>query len=90
MYILKLLLNIVIFGTEALVVPENKFLYVCVKEVCYLSAQPRFDNFHQLVIIVKALWSQPVLQVGKQVAVIWSEIRAVRRVAKQLPLEMLQ
>jgi hypothetical protein len=32
---------------------------------------------------------QPVLHVGKQVVVAWSEIRAVRRVVKQLPVEML-
>jgi hypothetical protein len=35
-YILKLLLNIVTAGIEALVVSGNKFLYVCVKEVCRL------------------------------------------------------
>jgi hypothetical protein len=35
-------------------------------------------------------WSLPVLQVGKQVVVARSEIRAVRRVVKQLPVEKLQ
>jgi hypothetical protein len=80
MYILKLLLNIATAGIEPLVVLGNKFLYVYVKEICHLWAQPRFDTFHQL-IIVEALWSQPVTQ---------SEIRAVRRVVKQLPVEMLQ
>jgi hypothetical protein len=35
-YILKLLLNKVTAGIEALVVSENKLLYVCVKEVCHL------------------------------------------------------
>lgn len=33
---LKLLLNVVTTGIEALVVSVNKFLYVCVKEVCRL------------------------------------------------------
>jgi hypothetical protein len=33
-YILKLLLNIVTAGIEALVALGNKFLYACVKEVC--------------------------------------------------------
>jgi hypothetical protein len=42
-------------------------LYACVKEGCHLWAQPCYDIFHQLLIIVEALWSQPVLQVGKQV-----------------------
>jgi hypothetical protein len=36
MYILKLLLNVVTTGTEALVVSGNKFLYTCAKEVCSL------------------------------------------------------
>jgi hypothetical protein len=36
MYILKLFLDIVTAGSEALVISGNKFLYVCVKEVCHL------------------------------------------------------
>jgi hypothetical protein len=39
-------------------------LYACVKEVCRLWAQPRFDTFNQLLITVEALWSEPALQVG--------------------------
>jgi hypothetical protein len=35
-YILKLLLNVVAAGIEALVVSRNTLLYVCVKEVCHL------------------------------------------------------
>jgi hypothetical protein len=71
-------------GNEALVVSGNKVLYVCVKEVWPLCAQQCFDTFHKLLITVHALWSIPVIQIGKQVAVTWSEIRAVRRVVKQL------
>jgi hypothetical protein len=88
-YILKPFLNVVTAGIEALVVSGNEFLYTCVKEVCHLWAQPCFDTFHQLLIIVETSWSQPVLRVGKQVTVTWSEIRDVRKVVKQLPVEML-
>jgi hypothetical protein len=43
--------------------------FVCLcQKVCRLWAQPRFDSFHQL-IMVEGLWFQPVLQVGKQVVV---------------------
>jgi hypothetical protein len=35
-YILKVCLNVVTAGTEALVVSGNKFLYACVTEVCCL------------------------------------------------------
>jgi hypothetical protein len=66
------------------------FLYTCVKEAWHLWAQPHFDTSHQLLIIAEAPWSQPVLQVGKQVVVDQSEVRAVWRVVRQLPVEMLQ
>jgi hypothetical protein len=36
MYIIKLLLNVVTAGIEALVVSGNKFLYARVKELCRL------------------------------------------------------
>jgi hypothetical protein len=68
------LLNVVSAGIEVFVISGNKFLYACVKEACRLWSQPRFDTFHQLVIIAEALWSQSVLQVGKQVLVSWKEI----------------
>jgi hypothetical protein len=53
--ILKQLLNADTARIEALCVPGNKFLYAYVKEVCCLLAQPRFDTFHQLLIIVEVL-----------------------------------
>jgi hypothetical protein len=80
---LKLLLNVVTARIEHLS-SGYKFLYASVKEVCCLWAQPHFDTFHQLLIIIEALWCQPVLQVGKQVVVTWSEIR-VRRVLWNAP-----
>jgi hypothetical protein len=40
--------------------------------------------------LFEALWFQPVLQVGKEVVVGRSEVRAIRRVVKQLPVEMLK
>jgi hypothetical protein len=89
MYMLNLLLNVVTFKIEAPVISENKFLYACVKEVCCLWAQPLLDTFHQLLITVEALWSQLALQIGKQMVVVRSEISAVRRVVKELPVEML-
>jgi hypothetical protein len=89
-YILKLLLNVVTAGIEALVILENKFLYAWVKEVCRLWAQSRFETYHQLLLIFEGLWPQPVLQVDTQVVLAQSEIRAVRWVVKQLPVEMFQ
>jgi hypothetical protein len=74
-YILKLLLNAVTVEIKTLVVLRNTFLHACVKEVCRMWAQPRFDIFHQLLITVEALWSEPALQVGKQVVVARREIK---------------
>jgi hypothetical protein len=39
----------------ALGVLGNKFLYPCVKEVCRLCTQPRFDTFNQFLVTVEAL-----------------------------------
>jgi hypothetical protein len=47
-------------------------------------------HFHQLLIIVEGLWSEPILQVGKQVVDAWNENRAVLKVVEQLPDEMLE
>jgi hypothetical protein len=51
-YILKWLLNVVTARIEA-VAWRNKFLYAYVKEICHLWAQPRFDTFHQLSLLLK-------------------------------------
>jgi hypothetical protein len=88
MYMLKLLIKAVSVGIEALL-SGNKFSYACIKEVQRLWAQTRFD-IHQLVITAEARWSQSVLQAGKQVIAARSEISALRRVVKQLLVEMLQ
>jgi hypothetical protein len=85
---LTLLLIVVTAGIEELVVSGNTFLYACVKEVCRLSAQPLFGTFYQLFFIVETLCSHPLIQVGKLVVVARSEIRALRRVFKPLPVEM--
>jgi hypothetical protein len=73
-HILKVILNVVTAGIEAPVISGNTFLYACVKAVCRLWLRPRSDTLHQLLIIAEALWSQPVLQVGKQVVVVRSEM----------------
>jgi hypothetical protein len=40
---------------EALVISGNKFLYACVKQVCCHWTQPRFDTFHEPLIIVEPI-----------------------------------
>jgi hypothetical protein len=52
-YILKLLLNEVTAGIEALV-SGNTFSYACVNEVFRLWPQPRYDIIHQLFCAVIA------------------------------------
>jgi hypothetical protein len=55
MYIPKLLFNVITAWIEALVKLGIKFLYACVKEVCCHWAQPRFDTFRKLLIIVEPI-----------------------------------
>jgi hypothetical protein len=76
MYIHKLLLNVVVAGIEELV-SGNKFLYACVKEVHRLGAQLRFDTSINSSLLLKHFDSNHFF-------------KAVRRVVKQLALEMLQ
>jgi hypothetical protein len=60
--------------------------------VClHQSSKPVSSHtFLQFLIVVEALWSQPVLQVGmsKQVVVTQSKIRAERGVVKEHPAEL--
>jgi hypothetical protein len=65
------------------VVLSNKFLYAC-------ELYHGFDTFYQLLITVESLWSQPVLMAGKEMVTARSEIRVVRRVVKQLQVDILQ
>jgi hypothetical protein len=87
-YVLKLVLNIVIAGIEALFVSGKKFLSACVKQSAACELSHVFKPY--INSLVDALSSQPIFQAGKQVVVALSKIRAVRRVVKQLPVEMLQ
>jgi hypothetical protein len=87
---IKLLLNVDITIIEALVVSGNKFWYACVKR----SLPPVSSvTFWYLASTPHYCWSAviPTSSSGRQqVVVIWSEIRVLRRVVKQLPVEMFQ
>jgi hypothetical protein len=79
----ELLLNVVTTWIEELVMGNKFFMPVSNK---FASCElPSINSF-----FVKTLWSQPVFRVGKLVAVLRSEIRALRRVVKQLPVEKHQ
>jgi hypothetical protein len=76
--------------------PELRHLYWGIsfcKPVSEKSAACELSHVLTLsinLLLFEALWSQSVLEIGKQVVVAWSEIRALRTVVKQLPVEMLQ
>jgi hypothetical protein len=55
MAVLQPLLNVVTARTEALAILGNKFLHACVKEICCLLAQARFDTIRQLLFTVEVL-----------------------------------
>jgi hypothetical protein len=64
-YIFEILLQIVTVKIEALI-SGDKCLIACVKDLCRLWGQARFDTLYQLITIIKALTSQPVFKVRKQ------------------------
>jgi hypothetical protein len=77
-YTLKLLLNIVTAGTEAIVVSGNKFSCPGRSNLTPMNSATLCH-----LITVAELLSQPVLQGGKRALVARSEIRDGRRVGKQ-------
>jgi hypothetical protein len=66
---------------------EVSFVCLCQRN---LRALLHSDTFRQLFIIVEVLLPQTVIQAGEQVIVTHNNIRAVRRMVEQLPVEMLQ
>jgi hypothetical protein len=51
--------------------------------------QPVVDSIHELVVGVEALGIQPDLHLGKEVVIDWCQVRTVRRVVENPPLEEL-
>jgi hypothetical protein len=49
--------------------------------------QPVFDSIHELFVGVEALGSQPDFQLGEEILIAWRQVRTVRRVVKNLPVE---
>jgi hypothetical protein len=84
-YILKLHLNPATSEIEKLVVWGNKFCTPVSKKFAAC------ELIHVLTPSINSslLLKQAVPQIGKQVVAVQSEIRAVRWVVKQLPVEIL-
>jgi hypothetical protein len=49
--------------------------------------QPVVDSIHELFVGVEALGSQPDL--GEEMVIAWHQVRTVRRVVENLPVEDL-
>ena len=50
--------------------------------------QPFVDSIHELFVSVEALGSQPD-HLGEEMVIGWSQVRTVRRVVENLPVEEL-
>jgi len=48
-----------------------------------------FDTIHELFVGVEALGSQPDLHLGEEMVIAWCQVRSVRRVVENLPVEEL-
>ena len=51
--------------------------------------QPGFDAIHELFVGVGTLGSQPDLHLGEEMVTAWRQVRTVRRVVENLPVEAL-
>jgi len=51
--------------------------------------QPGFDAIHELFVGVEKLGSQPHLHLGEEMVISWRQVRTVRRVVENLPVEEL-
>ena len=51
--------------------------------------QPVVDSIHELFVGVEALGSQPDLHLGEEMVITWCQVRTVRRVVENLPVEEL-
>jgi hypothetical protein len=49
--------------------------------------QPVVDSIHELFVGVEALSSQPDLHLHEEMVITWHEVRTVRRVVENLPVE---
>ena len=52
--------------------------------------QPAVDSIHELLVCVEELGSQPDLLLGEEMVVAWRQVRIVRRVVENLPVEELE
>jgi hypothetical protein len=51
--------------------------------------QSVLDSIHKLFVAVEVLGSQPALHLGEEMVIAWRQVRTVRRVAENLPVEAL-
>jgi len=51
--------------------------------------QPDVDSIHELFVGVEALVSQPDFHLGEEMVIAWRQVRTVRRVVENLPVEEL-
>jgi len=51
--------------------------------------QSGFDAIHELFFGVETLGSQPDLHLGEETVIAWCQVRTVRRVVENLPVEEL-
>jgi hypothetical protein len=51
--------------------------------------QPVVDSIHELVVGVEALGTQPDLYLGEEMVIAWRQVRTVRRVVENFPVEEL-
>jgi len=49
--------------------------------------QSAVDSIHELFVGVEALGSQPDLRLGEEMVIAWCQVRTIRKVVENLPVE---
>jgi hypothetical protein len=49
--------------------------------------QPVVDPIHELFVGVEALGGQPDLHLGEEMVIAWCQVRTLRRMVENLPIE---
>jgi hypothetical protein len=89
-YITAILFHMVATQIQALVVPSHQLLQSLITERRRQGTQPVVDYIHELLVGFEALVSQPDLHLCEEMVIAWRQVRAVRGVLENLPLELLE
>ena len=86
---LCLLFHIVAFDIKVLVIPWHQFVYTLIIPCGRMDIQAGHNSVLQVAIICEVFTSKMLLHFWKQEQVQWCQVRSVRRMLEDVPMELL-